>query len=139
MDNDNDDWFVVSDIENFTKSTRTLVYNNFADWNKGEDDIVNSMQELPEDDEEFNKLLSQEESIIIVKNSLRKQRSKKTNDIRYLVCNSLFYQILEELNSRMVSNTIGSLVKRGLVESAYDDELNDFVFWVNENNKELPE
>ena len=29
----------------------------------------------------------------------------------------------------MVSNMISNLVKKGLLESAFDEEKNDFVFW----------
>ena len=133
MDTD-DEWFVVKDLDGFVKSARTLVYNNFGDWDKSEDDIVDSMIAKPEDEAEFNQLLTQEESAVIVKNALKKQRNKTTNALRYLVCDSLFYEILNQLNDRMVSNTIGSLVQKGLVESAYDDEIDDFVFWVNEKN-----
>ena len=138
MDTD-DEWFVVKDLDGFIQSARTLVYNNFGDWDKSEDDIVDSMITKPEDETEFNQLLTQEESAVIIKNTLKKQRNKTTNALRYLVCDSLFYEILNQLNDRMVSNTIGSLVQKGLVESAYDDEIDDFIFWVNENNKELPE
>jgi len=133
MDTD-DEWFVVKDLDGFVKSARTLVYNNFGDWDKSEDDIVDSMITKPQDEKEFNQLLTQEESSVIVKNALKKQRNKTTNAVRYLVCDSLFYEILNQLNDRMVSNTIGSLVQKGLVESAYDDEIDDFVFWVNEKN-----
>lgn len=133
MDTD-DQWFVVKDLNGFIQSARTLVYNNFGDWDKSEDDIVDSMIAKPEDEAEFNQLLTQEESAVIVKNALKKQRNKTTNALRYLVCDSLFYEILNQLNDRMVSNTIGSLVQKGLVESAYDDEIDDFVFWVNEKN-----
>jgi hypothetical protein len=33
----------------------------------------------------------------------------------------------------MTSNLLNGLVNRGLVETAYDDEAEDFVFWVKEN------
>jgi hypothetical protein len=133
MDTD-DEWFVVKDLDGFITSARKLVYNNFGDWDKSEDDVIDSMISKPEDEAEFNQLLTQEESSVIVKNALKKQRNKTTNAVRYLICDSLFYEILNQLNDRMVSNTIGSLVQKGLVESAYDDEIDDFVFWVNEKN-----
>ena len=37
---------------------------------------------------------------------------------------------MEQLCERMVSNIIQSLVKKGLVETAFDNEKNDFIFWV---------
>ena len=37
----------------------------------------------------------------------------------------------------MTSNILNGLVNKGIVETAYDDETNDFVFWIkNENKKE---
>lgn len=138
MDKNENEWFVVKDVDSFINSARTLIYNNFGDWNKDEDTIVESMLTKPEDENEFNSLLTYDESSTIVRGLLKKQKNKNTGDIRYLVSDSLFYEILQQLNDRMVSNTIGSLVSKGLVESAYDDELDDFVFWVDDS-KELPE
>jgi hypothetical protein len=38
----------------------------------------------------------------------------------------------------MVSNILNSLVNKGVLDSAYDDEQNDFIFWVKEE-KQKPE
>ena len=43
---------------------------------------------------------------------------------------------LIQLNHRMISNMIKDLVKRGALESAFDDEIDDFVFWVKKNDGE---
>ena len=40
--------------------------------------------------------------------------------------------MIEDLNSRMVSNTINKLVIDGVFEVAFDDEINDFIFWIKE-------
>ena len=50
-----------------------------------------------------------------------------------MVSDDLFISIIQILNDRMVSNTLANLVSKGLVESAYDSELDDFIFWVKEN------
>ena len=76
--------------------------------------------------------------MVIVRSLLKKQRHKTTKEVRYLISDSLFYDILQQLNDRLVSNTMASLVQKGLVESAYDSDIDDFVFWVNKNN-EKPE
>jgi len=39
----------------------------------------------------------------------------------------------------MVSNIINSLVKKGLIETAFDSEKNDFIFWVKDNEQDKPE
>lgn len=134
-----DEWFAVTDIDGLVTSARTLVYNNFGEWDsKDEDEIVDSMITKPDNQNEFDELLTQEESTIIVRSLLKKQRHKTTGEIRYLISDSSFYDILQQLNDRLVSNTIASLVQKGLVESAYDSEIDDWVFWVNKNN-EKPE
>lgn len=134
-----DEWFAVTDIDGLVTSARTLVYNNFGEWDsKDEDEIVDSMITKPDNQNEFDELLTQEESTIIVRSLLKKQRHKTTGEVRYLISDSSFYDILQQLNDRLVSNTIASLVQKGLVESAYDSEIDDFVFWVNKSN-EKPE
>ncbi len=41
-----------------------------------------------------------------------------------------FYSIIEDFNARLVSNLLQQLVAKGLIESSYDEEENDFIFWV---------
>ena len=133
------EWFAVKDVDGLVTSARTLVYNNFGDWkSKYEQDIVDSMILKPDNEDEFDQLLTQEESMVIVQSLLKRQRHKTTKEVRYLISYSLFYDILQQLNDRLVSNTISSLVQKGLVETAYDSEIDDFVFWVDKN-KEQPE
>lgn len=134
-----DEWFAVKDIDGLVTSARTVVYNNFGNWeSKDEQDIIDSMIVKPDNKDEFDQLLTQEESMVIVRSLLKKQRHKTTKEVRYLISDSLFYDILQQLNDRLVSNTMASLVQKGLVESAYDSDIDDFVFWVNKNN-EKPE
>jgi hypothetical protein len=35
----------------------------------------------------------------------------------------------------MISNLLNTLVNKGLVETAFDEKSNDFVFWVKNENK----
>ena len=136
------DWYDVKDIDEFVKAARSIIYNNFGSWDKkqgnSEVDIIDDMITKPSDEEEFNQLLTQEESIVIIKPLFKKQKNKRTSKIRYLISDDIFLNMLQQLNDRMVSNTISSLVQKGLVESAYDDEIDDFVFWVDKD-KEKPE
>ena len=136
------DWYDVKDIDEFVKAARSIIYTNFGSWDKkqgnSEVDIIDDMITKPSDEEEFNQLLTQEESIVIIKPLFKKQKNKRTSKIRYLISDDIFLNMLQQLNDRMVSNTISSLVQKGLVESAYDDEIDDFVFWVDKD-KEKPE
>jgi hypothetical protein len=84
---------------------------------------------------ELDLILSFDESEIIVKNYSKKQKNKKTSKIRYLISDELYIEIIEALHSRMISNILNNLVNKGLVETAFDEEKNDFVFWINDTIK----
>jgi len=135
-------WYVVPDLDDFTDKARAIVYNNFGVWNNPDnidiliDDVVENEQE------EFEKVLSHQESLVIVKEFVKRQKNKKTKQTRYTLNDTIFAEIIHSLNDRMVSNIINGLVQKGLIETAFDDESNDFVFWVKdiyENEKEKPE
>jgi hypothetical protein len=84
----------------------------------------------PVEEKELDTILSLNEAKTIVMSLAKEQRHKKTNNKRYLIDDKIFISILEGLNSRLVSNILANLTKRGLIESAYDSSLDDFVFWV---------
>ena len=136
-------WFVIPNLSEFTDKARAIVYNNFGIWqNKSDLDVV--IDDVVENEkEEFNKILSHQESLVIVKENIKKERNKITKKTRYILNDEMFADIVHKLNDRMVSNIISGLVQKGLVETAFDNEVNDFVFWVkndeNENEKEKPE
>ena len=135
------EWFVIANLDEFVDKARAIVYNNFGTWESDEtlDILIDDVAE--KDKEDFNKLLSHQESLVIIKQIAKRQINKKKKSIRYLINDKLFATIVEDLNARMVSNIINGLVQKGLVETAFDDKTNDFVFWVKEDNdsKENPE
>lgn len=142
MSSINDDWFIIKDFEGFIESTRALVFNSFGnDKDKTDkDDFIMSVSD--KDKEELDKILSYDESFTIIIGFLKKEKHKTSNKIRYLVNDSSFMNIIYSLNDRMTSNILNGLVNKGLVETAYDSESNDFIFWVkddNKNKKEKPE
>ena len=147
MDSINEEWFIVNDIDDLTNSVRALVFNNFgkndeSEVQEKEDSLVNNLvfEVDPKNQEELDRVLSYSESLIIVKQYIKKQIHKKTDKIRYVMNHNMFLSIIESLNGRMVSNILNNLVNKGLVETAYDIEVNDFIFWVDdENKKENPE
>jgi hypothetical protein len=147
MDSINEEWFIINDIDDLTNSVRALVFNNFgkndeSEVKEKEGDLVNNLifEVDPADQKELDNVLSYSESLIIVKQHIKKQIHKKTDKIRYVMNHNMFLSIIESLNGRMVSNILNNLVNKGLVETAYDIEVNDFIFWVDdENKKENPE
>jgi len=133
-------WFVVANLSEFTDKARAIVYNNFGVWQ--DKSVLDLMIDDVKDNEkeEFDKTLSHQESLVIIKENIKKERNKITKKIRYVLNEDMFADIVHKLNDRMVSNIINGLVQKGLVEMAFDDESNDFVFWVkdDENEKEKP-
>jgi hypothetical protein len=86
----------------------------------------------PEDKDELDSILSFDETKNIMMPHLRKQINKRSKEERYLLEDSKYEEILELVGSRMVSNILHNLVKKGLVESAFDTECNDFIFWISD-------
>lgn len=127
------DWFVVPDIEEFTLKARSIVYSNFGSWENSDDYEILTNDLKTKDKEELDKILSQQESLVIIKENLKKEKNKRTSEVRYTLNDKIFAEIIAKLNDRMISNIITNLVKKGLVETAFDNEANDFVFWVREN------
>jgi hypothetical protein len=142
MDSINEEWFIINDIDDLTNSVRALVFNNFGKNDEPEvqekkDSLVNNLvfEVDPTEQKELDSVLSYSESLIIVKQHIKKQIHKKTDKVRYMMNNDMFLTIIKSLNDRMVSNLLNSLVNRGLVETAYDAEEDDFIFWVNDDDK----
>lgn len=133
------DWFIIKDITDFTDKARAIVFNNFGKWSETESNefIIDNVEKT--DEEELNQVLSHQESLAIVKQFIKKQKNSRTKKIRYVLNDTIFAEIVHSLNNRMVSNILNNLVQKGLVESAFDNESNDFVFWIKENEKDQDE
>jgi hypothetical protein len=130
--------YIIKDIDDFVLTTRSLVFNNFGkDQNANFDDLLQNVK--VEDFDEFNQILSQEESLLITKNICKKQINRKTKNVRYVITDESFIEIVTSLNDRMISNILNNLVNKGLLETAFDEQANDFVFWAKNENKEKPE
>jgi membrane-associated HD superfamily phosphohydrolase len=116
------EWYYVEDIEKFLDHIRKVSYEKFAEVNQMmKDDLASKFTE------ELDNILSRQESDNIVIPLLKKHKDT------YKVSDKTVLTIIEKLNSRMISNSLNNLVKSGLIESAFDSELNDFVFWVKED------
>lgn len=135
MEDERDDFMEVVNLDKLVEFSRQLIFYNFAiedDDDETDDEFIAKVKNIKkEDKEELDRLLPFQESKLIFKSSIRKQVNRKTKKVRYVIRESDYDEVLVELNSRMVSNIIRSLVKKGLVETAFDDDKNDFVFWVS--------
>jgi hypothetical protein len=132
-------WYQIDNFDLFVQSARVLVFNSFAKEKKDfEDSIETNLDSLTSEQKiELDSILSQSESILIAKAIVKTKIDDATQSRIYLISDKRFMQLLEDLNTRMVSNLLHSLVKRGLLETAYDEEQDDFVFWTTPNNEDL--
>ena len=92
--------FIVDDLNKLVEATRVLVFDNFGKTNKEEQDELSFlMTDLGSDDiEELNVVLTQEECMIIANGFVRPQINKKTKQIRYIITNGEFMEMIESFN-----------------------------------------
>ena len=150
-DNDNEDqerdgYLEISNIDKLVNFSRRLIYYNFDDESEklSDADFFEQVQKIKQEDmPELDKYLPFDEAKNIMKSLLIKRRHKKTKVAKLFMKESDYDDLLIQLNKRMVSNIVRGLVNKGVVESAFDDEKNDFIFWVkdkyDEFNNDKPE
>lgn len=126
------DYYEIKDFDSFIEYSRTLVFKFFGESQAEEtkDDMSEVLASInAADKEEMDRVLSKSECELIAKNYLKVKISKKTQNKRYYLNEKILYDMLESFNSRMISNMLNKLVNDGLLESAYDPDQNDFIFW----------
>lgn len=129
-----ENWFIIKNLEDFINASRVLVYQNFGTKSDDDLDVENLLNNSNlEDQKEMDNVLSYTESLSIATPFMKKQKKKNDeSQIRYLINENSYLKIVEALNDRLVSNILNNLVNKGLIETAYDEKTNDFIFWVNE-------
>jgi predicted transcriptional regulator len=135
-DEDDDGWLEVVNIEKLINFSRKLIYYNFDEENAGlaDKEFLDKVSNIDssKDSAEIDSVLPYKECKNIITPLLKKKISKKTDKVKYLIKESDYDEVLIQFNQRMVSNIIQNLVKKGYLDTAYDSEKNDFVFWVKE-------
>tara|TARA_Y100000004_G_C8859890_1_gene388542 strand:+ start:83 stop:565 length:483 start_codon:yes stop_codon:yes gene_type:complete len=152
MFNPDGDWLEIADIEKFSEYLRNLVYINFSaegdiiegsdedrlgaflDGREMGDDEIQDRLLSDSEKEEMNRVLTLKECNAIITNAAKRIRHKKTKEVKYVIDTNLLHRIVDEINQRLVSNMIVGLVSRGVLESAFDEKINDFVFWKKEKD-----
>lgn len=123
-------WYEIDDIDEFIKSLRNMVLGAFFEEDH-EGDIFNDLFKSKK--KELDTKLSIEESYSI----LAPMIEKKGNHIgqkEFLISDKIFEKMVENLNRRIISNLLLDLVKSGKIETAFDSEQNDFIFWPKEDS-----
>jgi tRNA C32,U32 (ribose-2'-O)-methylase TrmJ len=135
------EWFAIVDLELFVDSTRVLVYELFGNQNKEKnEDIAKTNTEYKKltkiEQEEINECLTHQESLLISKDFITTKINKKLKKKKHVISEKSYLAFLESLNARLVSNMLSKMVKQDLLDSAFDEESNDFIFWLKEENDE---
>lgn len=130
-------WMEIVNLKKLIEFSRKVVYSNFDSDNDSltDTDFLSKVENLnfnAEDLEEINYLLPMKEcEIIFFEHILIRTKKKRHREL--FMKEGEFDMILVELNKRMISNIVQSLVKKGALETAFDNEKNDFIFWVKED------
>tara|TARA_B000000557_G_C20502426_1_gene328544 strand:+ start:34 stop:477 length:444 start_codon:yes stop_codon:yes gene_type:complete len=135
------EWLEIDDLDKFTNYLRTMVYINFngsvlkyideEDTEEEPDFLLDcDINDLTDDEkEELNNLLALSECVTIVKDKTKRLRHKKTKEKVYLISIDAVGDVIEDIQRRFISNMISILVKKGYLDSAFDEDRNDFIFW----------
>jgi hypothetical protein len=135
------EWFAIVNLDSFVNSTRVLVYELFGDQDKEKNENIaktnTDYEKLTNiEKKEINECLTHQESLLISKDFITEKESKKLKKKKYIISDKNYLLFLESLNARLVSNMLSKMVKQELLDTAFDEESNDFVFWLKEDNNE---
>lgn len=143
---DREGWMEIVNLDKLVDFSRRVIYYNFDETNNDldDDDFMKKIEKIEsKDSEEMDKVLPRDEVKAIFSDLVVKRKNKKTKQVAIFIKEKDYDEVLSQLNQRMVSNIVKGLVSRGLVESAFDSEKNDFVFWVrtdyDDSKRENPE
>ena len=139
-------WMEIVNIDKLVDFSRRVIFYNFDEDNDDldDEDFMKKIEKIEsKDSAEMNKVLPRDEVKAIFLDLIVKKRNKNTKKVALFIKEEDYEEVLAQLNQRMVSNIVKGLVSRGLVESAFDSEKNDFVFWVrtdyDDRKRENPE
>lgn len=127
-EDDNDDLvYVMSDTKPLVDKVRKLVFAGFGFQDINDEELEILLQEI--DEEELDNTISLNECQLIASEYFETKKTRK-GTTKYILTNENFTEMIEAINSRLVSNILTTLVDKGELETAWDEEANDFIFWV---------
>lgn len=121
--------YVIKDLDQFAVYIRKISLHKFSETNKVVDDEFSSSflkeKENINDDEIIS--IKEVENIIF-------SLARENNEEELLLNDKILHNIIEAINERIVTNLLNILANKDIVESAFDEKVNDFVFWIKEKN-----
>lgn len=115
----------ITNLAEFLDASRVWLYTVFGGLNPVESMKMRYKDLKLEEKEEIDKVLNIKEVINISKDYVVFDEHEGT----WSITENKYEELLIEMNARMTSNLLASMVSSGILESAYDSEINDFVFW----------
>lgn len=127
----------VFDLDKLINVSRAIVYMTLDDNEDISDNEffrnIDTMSK--EEKEEMDRIISYEESKMIISQFVKRKRNKRTKEVGFFMKESDYEIVLDQFRQRMVSNIVSTLVAKDVLESAFDPEKNDFVFWVKKQGE----
>jgi hypothetical protein len=122
--------YVIKDLDQFAVYIRKISLHKFSETNKVVDDEFSSSflkekENIKNDDEIIS--IKEVENIIF-------SLARENNEEELLLNDKILHNIIEAINERIVTNLLNILANKDIVESAFDEKVNDFVFWIKEEN-----
>jgi len=122
--------YVIKDLDQFAVYIRKISLHKFSETNKVVDDEFSSSflkekENIKNDDEIIS--IKEVENIIF-------SLARENNEEELLLNDKILNNIIEAINERIVTNLLNILANKDIVESAFDEKVNDFVFWIKEEN-----
>lgn len=121
--------YEVTDLEEFIKSLRSIILENFYEGEEKRKSIYELDELMRSKRESIDKKLTIQEAKSIIEPMLKVTKSIK-GEIEYTISHKNFKKTLDELNRRIISNILTELSSEGLLETGFDEEKNDFIFWI---------
>ena len=136
---EDNNWLEVVNLDKLVDFSRKVIYHNFDEQyaELSDKDFLNKIDTIENvDSKEMDRILSHDETKMILSELMFKKRNKKTKKVHYFIKEEDYDQALVQLNQRMVSNIVQGLVSKGVLETAFDDEKEELVFWVKRENEQ---
>lgn len=125
--------YEILNIDEFVDGSRTLIYSTFLQKKPDLEKLNLKIDQLSEaEQKEIEECLTHRECLLMLEPYI------KTKNGIQMISEKKYIDYLTDLNGRMVSNILKNLASKGYIETAFDDEINDFVFWTKEDIDENP-
>jgi hypothetical protein len=121
--------YVMENKAEFINQVRRIVFAGFGLKDLKDTELSELIAEI--DEKEMDSTISFAECEVIAEEYIEQKKFRRKT--KYFLSDKKFNQFVEAVNSRLVSNIITELVDIGQLDSAWDSEANDFIFWVPDN------